>query len=50
MAGTVWTTGGCSSWYLQADGSNRTLWPSFSNAFKRRLAHFDIADFKVTPR
>jgi cation diffusion facilitator CzcD-associated flavoprotein CzcO len=50
MLGTVWMTGGCNSWYLSKDGSNRTLWPSFSNAFKRRLAQFDISDFRVTRR
>jgi cation diffusion facilitator CzcD-associated flavoprotein CzcO len=47
MAGTVWTNGGCNSWYLSADGSNRTLWPSFSDAFKRRLARFDLRDFEL---
>jgi len=53
MVGTVWTDGGCNSWYLSEDGTNRTLWPSFSNAFKRRLRGFDMADFvtaKETPR
>jgi cation diffusion facilitator CzcD-associated flavoprotein CzcO len=50
LAGTVWLDGGCKSWYLTPDGTNRTLWPSFSDAFKRRLRGFDIADFTVTPR
>ena len=48
LAGTVWLDGGCKSWYLQPDGTNRTLWPSFSDAFKRRLRGFDFADFAVT--
>ncbi|TNY38367.1 flavin-containing monooxygenase [Thermomonospora catenispora] len=26
----VWNEGGCSSWYLDADGVNRTLWPGFT--------------------
>jgi len=26
----VWSAGGCSSWYLDADGVNRALWPGFS--------------------
>jgi cation diffusion facilitator CzcD-associated flavoprotein CzcO len=47
MHGTVWTEGGCKSWYLAPDGTNRTLWPSFSDAFKRRLRGFNIADFRV---
>ena len=27
MKRTVWTTGGCASWYLDAHGRNTTLWP-----------------------
>jgi cation diffusion facilitator CzcD-associated flavoprotein CzcO len=49
MQGTVWTDGGCKSWYLSDDGTNRTLWPSFSDAFKRRLSRFDLNDFELTP-
>ena len=26
LAGTVWNTGGCRSWYLDEHGVNRTLW------------------------
>jgi cation diffusion facilitator CzcD-associated flavoprotein CzcO len=26
----VWSEGGCTSWYLDADGINRALWPGFS--------------------
>ncbi|MGE0219703.1 flavin-containing monooxygenase [Mycolicibacterium sp.] len=26
LAGTVWSTGGCRSWYLDEHGVNRTLW------------------------
>jgi cation diffusion facilitator CzcD-associated flavoprotein CzcO len=48
MDGTVWVEGGCNSWYLSPDGSNRTLWPSFSNAFLRQMRGFDIADFEVS--
>ncbi len=46
MDGTVWVEGGCNSWYLQPDGTNRTLWPSFSNAFLRQMRGFDLADFE----
>jgi cation diffusion facilitator CzcD-associated flavoprotein CzcO len=46
---TVWNEGGCRSWYVGPDGRNHTLWPSFSNAFKRRLARFDEADFITRP-
>ena len=30
MRGTVWTEGGCASWYLDAHGRNTTLWPGSS--------------------
>jgi cation diffusion facilitator CzcD-associated flavoprotein CzcO len=38
MRGTVWTAGGCTSWYLDRTGRNSTLWPDFTWAFRRRLA------------
>jgi len=27
LAKGVWSTGGCTNWYLDAKGVNRTLWP-----------------------
>jgi cyclohexanone monooxygenase len=41
MKRTVWTTGGCHSWYLDAHGRNTTLWPRSTVDFRRRLATFD---------
>lgn len=38
MQGTVWTAGGCASWYLDRTGHNSTLWPDFSWRFRRRVA------------
>ena len=32
MASTVWATGGCASWYLNAAGRNPTLWPGSGRA------------------
>jgi cation diffusion facilitator CzcD-associated flavoprotein CzcO len=45
MRGTVWTQGGCASWYLDATGRNSTLWPSFTFSFMRRVEHFDPAEY-----
>ena len=39
--GTVWVAGGCSSYYLDRNGRNSTLWPTFTWPFRRRLARFD---------
>ncbi len=30
LAGTVWNTGGCRSWYLDEHGVNRALWSGFT--------------------
>ena len=34
--GTVWTDGGCTSWYFDETGRNSSLWPGFTFAFRRR--------------
>ena len=47
MRRTVWTTGGCQSWYLDEHGRNTTLWPRSTFAFRRRLAAFDAAAYDV---
>jgi hypothetical protein len=47
MRGTVWTAGGCHSWYLDASGRNSTLWPGFTYPFKRRLERLDPREFSV---
>jgi cation diffusion facilitator CzcD-associated flavoprotein CzcO len=45
MAGTVWTTGGCKSWYLDSTGRNSTIWPGFSFNFRKRVARFDPKEY-----
>jgi cation diffusion facilitator CzcD-associated flavoprotein CzcO len=49
MAGTVWMTGGCSSWYLDATGRNSTLWPGFVTAYGLRLRRFHAGDYTAVP-
>jgi cation diffusion facilitator CzcD-associated flavoprotein CzcO len=39
--GTVWVTGGCASYYLDRNGRNSTLWPTFTWPFRRRTREFD---------
>ena len=41
LEGTVWTAGGCKSWYQDSNGCNTTLWPGFSFQFVRAMARFD---------
>ncbi|WP_375487943.1 flavin-containing monooxygenase [uncultured Jatrophihabitans sp.] len=50
MKQTIWTTGGCASWYLDAHGNNTTLWPAFTFLFRRRTRRFDVAAYDTTPR
>ena len=49
-AGTVWVAGGCSSWYLDAQGNNSALWPTFTMPFRRLTKHFRPAEYILTPR
>jgi cation diffusion facilitator CzcD-associated flavoprotein CzcO len=46
MRRTVWTTG-CSSWYIDANGRNSTLWPDWTWRFRRRTARLDPADYEL---
>lgn len=40
----VWSEGGCKSWYLDADGVNRALWPGFSFEYWARTRPARRAD------
>jgi len=44
---TVWSSG-CSSWYLDSEGRNVTLWPGFTFEFRRRTCEFRTADFVLS--
>ena len=43
---TVWGSG-CSSWYLDSEGRNLTLWPGFTFEFRRRTRQFRAGDFTL---
>ncbi|MFC5433281.1 flavin-containing monooxygenase [Microbacterium suwonense] len=45
--GTVWVSGGCSSWYLDARSGRLTVvWPEFAHAFRAENASFDPSPFR----
>ncbi|MGZ8745428.1 MAG: flavin-containing monooxygenase [Nocardioides sp.] len=48
MKRTVWSAGGCDSWYLDEHGKNTTLWPRSTLDFRRRLASFDPAAYTLS--
>jgi cation diffusion facilitator CzcD-associated flavoprotein CzcO len=47
--GTVWTEGGCASWYLDRNGRNATLWPGFSWSFRQATRRFDPESYVLGP-
>src|SRR4029079_18842742 len=49
MERTIWTTGGCASWYLDKHGNNTTLWPSFTFVFRWLTRRFDASAYDTTP-
>jgi cation diffusion facilitator CzcD-associated flavoprotein CzcO len=42
--GSVWTSGGCSSWYLDSTGRNSILWPATSIRYRFKTLRFKPAD------
>jgi cation diffusion facilitator CzcD-associated flavoprotein CzcO len=47
MARTVWNTGGCTSWYLDHNGRNTTIWPGTTTEFRRATREVDLAEYQV---
>src|SRR6185503_7503402 len=46
---TVWNSGGCSSWYIDANGLNTTIWPDFTWRFRQVTRKFDVAAYERLP-
>ncbi|MGH3645601.1 MAG: flavin-containing monooxygenase [Micromonosporaceae bacterium] len=49
LPGTVWNSGGCASWYLDANGVNSTIWPRFTWQFRLRTRKFRPEEYVVIP-
>ncbi|WP_406304587.1 NAD(P)/FAD-dependent oxidoreductase [Streptomyces sp. NBC_00885] len=47
MERTVWKSGGCNSWYLDANGRNTTLWPGTTGEFRRETRRVDLSEYEV---
>lgn len=45
LRGTVWNSGGCSSWYLDSRGRNSVMWPTFTFRFRARTKTFDVQNY-----
>lgn len=49
LQGTVWNSGGCSSWYLDRQGRNPTLWPDFTWKYRLQMRRFDAGAYDLIP-
>ncbi|AFM16584.1 putative flavoprotein involved in K+ transport [Mycolicibacterium chubuense NBB4] len=46
MSGTVWSTGGCRSWYLDEHGVNRTLWSGMTWQYWLATRRFRASEYE----
>ncbi|MQA94103.1 MAG: FAD-dependent oxidoreductase [Streptosporangiales bacterium] len=44
----VWNEGGCTSWYLDEKGVNRTIWPGFTWEYWLRTRRPRLADYRLS--
>ena len=47
MERTVWSTGGCDSWYLDANGRNTTVWPGTTGEFRKLTKEVRLEEYEV---
>ncbi|MFI6462584.1 flavin-containing monooxygenase [Streptomyces sp. NPDC050528] len=47
MKRTVWNTGGCTSWYMDASGRNTTIWPGTTAEFRKATRRVDLTEYEV---
>ena len=50
LAKRVWSTAGCTSWFVDDKGVNRVLWPGFTWQYWRAARNFDETEFEFTRR
>ena len=48
LSGTVWSTGGCRSWYLDEHGVNRTLWSGMTWQYWLATRRFKADEYTFT--
>jgi cation diffusion facilitator CzcD-associated flavoprotein CzcO len=48
--GTVWVSGGCQSYYIDRNGHNSTLWPTYTWPFRQRTREFDASAYALRAR
>jgi cyclohexanone monooxygenase len=50
LAGTVWNSGGCQSYYLDRNGTNSTIYPWTTIDLRRRTSRFALDDYVARDR
>ncbi|MDS1272453.1 NAD(P)/FAD-dependent oxidoreductase [Lipingzhangella sp. LS1_29] len=50
LRGTVWTAGGCTSWYHDAQGRNPSIWPTYTWRFRRETRRFNPNEYQLARR
>jgi cation diffusion facilitator CzcD-associated flavoprotein CzcO len=50
MGQTVWNSGGCKSWYIDANGRNTTIWPDFTWRYRLKMRRFDASAYTARLR
>jgi cation diffusion facilitator CzcD-associated flavoprotein CzcO len=50
LARSVWATGGCQSWYRNANGRLSALWPGLLVEYRKALAGFDRSAYETRAR
>jgi hypothetical protein len=45
VVNTVWSAGGCKSWYLNENNKNTVLWPGFTQSFISKTKNADSSSF-----
>ncbi len=44
---TVWNSGGCSSYFIDRNGRNSTVWPWSTLEMRRQLSHFNLDEYLI---
>lgn len=47
LDGSVWSVGGCQSYYLDGNGRNTSIWPTYTWRFRRQTKRFDLASYQL---
>ncbi|SDI44575.1 Predicted flavoprotein CzcO associated with the cation diffusion facilitator CzcD [Actinokineospora alba] len=47
LEGTVWTVGGCQSWYMDGTDRNPSIWPTYTWRFRKATKRVDVGAYRI---